>query len=240
MEQTTPVDRFNTVRGETLADQVYRHLAHELLAGAYAPLDRLNIRQLAREFNLSATPVREAILRLAFDGVLQTTEKNAIIVPERKPEEIREIFEIRRMLEGELSAAAAKALTKEDVAFFSETQEQFQAALKDEDYKQALRLNSRLHFRIYGAADMPIRYKIVESLWLRIGPTLRNMYPILNKVRRGESPHNAIIEQAKLKNSDGLRDAVVEDLNASELALSEYIRQTSFPEETISKKLTER
>lgn len=226
MLENNEKDAFNAVRADSLAEQVHAQMSRTILSGGFAPNDRINLRQIARDFEVSVTPVREAVLRLASEGILQTTERNAIVVPPRTAPEIAEIFQIRRTMEGDLAEAAADKLGADDIAAMRETQADFIIALERKDYREALRLNSDLHFRIYGVAGMPIRLKIVESLWLRIGPTLRHMYPILSQHGPDDSPHDQILSSAAAGDAKGLRDAVIWDLNRSEEALLEYLRRS--------------
>lgn len=213
-------------RGESLSEQVYRQLCGAILSGNFAPQERISIRRLAEELHVSATPARESVLRLISEGVLQVTERNAIIVPSRTVEEIEEIFVIRRGLEGTLAETAASRLTAADLDFLAETQAAFLAAKKAQDFKRVLKYNSEFHFRIYRSAGLPVHLKIVEGLWLRIGPTLRFMYPILNG-GEDHGHHDDILESARGRDSEQLKTAIISDLSTSEIALHMYIRQTA-------------
>lgn len=210
------------VRGDTLAEQVYRQLSTAILSGSFAPLERINIRRLANEIGVSVTPAREAIVRLVADGVLQATDRNAILVPERSEAEVGEIFTLRRQLEGDMAEGAASRFEDEDIEFLNETQQRFLTALDAADYKSVLRINSVFHFFIYAKSDLPLHLKITESLWMRIGPTLHYMYPILHKNRVDHRRHEEIIESAARRDPKGLRNAILADLQSSEVALSEY------------------
>ena len=225
MESGSSAPQYETpIRGESLAEQVYRQLSLAILAGSFAPKERITIRRLAEELSVSATPAREAVLRLVSDGVLQVTERNAIVVPARTETEIREVFEIRRSLEGALASRAAARLDDDDVESLTEIQSVFLKAMAARDYKEVLRYNCHFHFRIYRKADLPVHLKIVESLWLRIGPTLRYMYPILQD-RTRHRRHEHIIDRAKARDPSGLEAAVIADLETSEQALYRYLRQ---------------
>ena len=211
------------VRGDSLADQVYRQLSTAILSGSFAPLERINIRRLAEEIGVSATPVREAVVRLVADGVLQINDKNAIFVPERSETEIEEIFTIRRALEGDMAERAAEKLTLADIEFLKETQHDFLRSLDESNFKAVLRYNSIFHFYIYTKSELPLHLKITEGLWLRIGPTLRYMYPILQNNRTDHRRHEDIIESATRRDPIGLRNAILADLASSFVALKQYI-----------------
>src|SRR5262249_14864323 len=94
------------------------------------------------------------------------------------------------------------------------------------DYKEVLRYNSQFHFRIYRRAELPVHLRIVEGLWLRIGPTLRYMYPILQADRGRRRRHEDIIERARAHDAEGLRAAIIADLDTSEQAIYRYLGQS--------------
>lgn len=214
-------------RGDTLAEQIHRRLTSAISAGLYAPLERINLRRLAIEIGASVTPVREAVLRLVADGVLSVTEKNAIIVPERGMREVSEIFEMRRWLEGEMAFAAASVISNADVSLLRNTQKLFLAALDAGDYQRVLQLNAKFHFAIYERAESPLRLEFTKTLWLRIGPTLRYMYPLLHRGRADHRRHEDIIDAAAAKLPDDLRKAVLADLGSSLDALRQYVDGTT-------------
>jgi GntR family colanic acid and biofilm gene transcriptional regulator len=214
-------------RGESLAEQVYRQLCVAILAGSFAPKERISIRRLADELQVSATPAREAVLRLISDGVLQATERNAIIVPSRTVAEIEEIFEIRRDLEGALAAKAASRLDAEDIEFLTQTQAVFLQAIAAQNYEDILKYNSQFHFRIYRSAGLPVYLKIIESLWLRIGPMLRYMYPTLMIDRESHHHHEDIIDCARSHDAQRLKAAIIADLGASEDVLHRHLEQAA-------------
>jgi GntR family colanic acid and biofilm gene transcriptional regulator len=225
MDLMSEASSYNALsRGNTLAEQIYKQLTRAVYSGSFAPKERVNIRRLAEEIGASVTPVREAVLRLVADGVLRVTEKNAIIVPERNEHEIDEIFAVRRTLEGEMAMAAAPNFSIREIKFLTETQNRFLQALDVGNYKEVLQLNSEFHFAIYELANSPLRLAIVQMLWLRIGPTLRYMYPFLHKGRADHRRHEDIIDAATRHHPESLRAALLADLDSSQDALRAYIR----------------
>lgn len=217
------------IRGQSLADQVYGRLCAALLSGAFAPGERVNIRSVATQMDVSVTPAREAIMRLVSEGALLSSDRNAIVVPELTLAEVGEIFEVRRMIEGNLAHAAAELLTADECRRLASLQTRYLAALGAKDFREALRLNSLFHFLIYGKPDQPIKLKIVEGLWQRIGPTLHYMYPAL-LVNRGQyRNHEAIVEQAERRSAAGLGEAVLADLASSEAAIRAALATSSGP-----------
>ncbi len=81
-----------------LAEQVYEHLRSMLRARDFEPGERLVDSAIAKRLSVSRTPVREALTRLAADGLVETQE-GGFVVPRLALSDVQEIFEIRRLLE---------------------------------------------------------------------------------------------------------------------------------------------
>lgn len=92
----------------TLAQQVYETLHARLRSGALQPGMRLVNRTLAAELGTSTIPVREAILRLASEGVLELTPGAGATVRAADPNELGELYDVREALETLSAAEAAR------------------------------------------------------------------------------------------------------------------------------------
>src|SRR4029453_19312619 len=85
-------------RAPPLSEQIYLRLTQLLRVGAFAPSERLVDAALAQSLNVSRTPVREALNRLAADGLLETKAGGFQVVTPTDSD-MTEIFEMRRLLE---------------------------------------------------------------------------------------------------------------------------------------------
>ena len=82
-----------------MATPVYNELLARIALGDYAPGSPLNEKELAAELAISRTPVREALLRLQLEGLVRIVARSGIFVAEASIEQIREITEVRLVLE---------------------------------------------------------------------------------------------------------------------------------------------
>jgi DNA-binding GntR family transcriptional regulator len=82
-----------------LRDAVYDRVLAEILEGVRAPGARLRDTELAESFGVSRTPVREALLRLAKEGFLQTDHQRGFRVASLDPTEVRETYPLIIALE---------------------------------------------------------------------------------------------------------------------------------------------
>lgn len=98
-------------RAETLGDRIYGDLVAQLKVGAIDRSRRLVDVELARTYGTSRMPVRDALLRLVNEGYLVGTTRG-FCVPTLADSDIREIFEVRRLLEPPAAASAARDLDK--------------------------------------------------------------------------------------------------------------------------------
>lgn len=100
---------------ETLAQQFYRDFKQRILEGRFSSDEMLTERTLAVEFGISRTPLRAAISRLEKENVISRLPNGALMVRPVTVEQLLEIVQIRRLLEGAAAAKAAEtsALTPE-------------------------------------------------------------------------------------------------------------------------------
>ena len=109
--QTLGFRRPNQVR-----EAVYRHLKDLLLSGRFSPGERLSEPLLAQELGVSRTPVREALMRLAEEGLVELVPGKGARVRVFAPEEVEEVYGVRALLEGEAAREAALRATPWELA----------------------------------------------------------------------------------------------------------------------------
>lgn len=96
-----------------LSKQAYEFLLDELLTSRFQPGDILVEEDLARKLGTSRTPVREALRTLVAEGFLRVIPRSGYMVVLLTPQDVREIYHMRLLLEGEAAALAAERITDE-------------------------------------------------------------------------------------------------------------------------------
>jgi DNA-binding GntR family transcriptional regulator len=133
-------DSVRRVRFDTTNEQ-YARLRKEILDGAFAPGAVLLETALSARYGVSRTPVREALGRLAQDGLIERSTRG-FRVKQRNPEEILEIYEARIALEARSAELAARHRTDYDLARMAHLLAERQAATDPADFGP---LNNRWH-----------------------------------------------------------------------------------------------
>ncbi len=207
---SAPIEPLN--RQSSLGERAYERLRESVVGGQFQPGVKLTVRSVAEALGVSTTPARDAINRLIADGALINRGPKTIVVPELTFEDLAEVTKIRSSLEGLAAFESVRHVDSSDVAYLEGIQNKLNSALDDGRYQDVLALNKAFHFRIYDLSKMPRLVAIIESLWIRVGPTLNKLYPEFAASKRGVANHQWAIRG--LQDRDGLtvRAAIENDL----------------------------
>ena len=101
-----------TVRPETLTDQAYNRLEEMIVTLRLAPGAVLSEQALSTELGIGRTPIREALQRLAIEGLVLVLPRKAIIVTDTDPRKQLLVLEVRRELERLLARCGAERASR--------------------------------------------------------------------------------------------------------------------------------
>ncbi len=128
-----------------LADRAYATLKHDILTCNLAPGQRLNEKDLCAAIGISRTPLREALNRLGLEGLVTLVPYHGFEVAPITLQDVREMCELRYVLEAETAACAAKRATDEEIDALSRLAELRYVPGSRETYEDYLRANSAFH-----------------------------------------------------------------------------------------------
>ncbi|GAB5467486.1 MAG: GntR family transcriptional regulator [Rhodospirillales bacterium] len=197
---------------ESLSALVYARLRRALMRAELKPLERLKIREIAQRMGTSETPVREAVMRLANEGAIEIKPRYYVRVRRLSVSGYTEIRDIRMHLEPLAAERALAHIVEDDIRHIAERHAALVRAEAEGDWPTALQTNFDFHFGIYYKAQMPALIELLESLWIRIGPLLSELYPHAPPTYQGRHQHEAVLEALRARDSYALREAVRMDL----------------------------
>ncbi|GAA0906444.1 GntR family transcriptional regulator [Virgisporangium aurantiacum] len=143
---------------------VFDELRAAILRGEFAPLQRLIETELAERFATSRFVLRNALTRLATEGLVELQPNRGARVRAISVEEAIEITEIRRAVEGLVAARAAERITDDEVAELSALGEAMNGAVANADMLRYSELNARLHGQVRRIARHSTATRIIEQL----------------------------------------------------------------------------
>lgn len=149
---------------ETLTEQVYRALRARLVRGDYAPGTFIREPDLCAGMRVSRTPVREALNRLASDGLIERIPQRGFRVPQQSIDVLVHLYPVLGALEGLAGELAFPKLAEAEIAELEETNERFAAALAGNDATGAIRWNEEFHIRLARWSGNPILGNFIEDL----------------------------------------------------------------------------
>ena len=139
-------------RDETLTEQAYRVLEEQIVTLRLKPGDVLSEQMLSATFKIGRTPIREALQRLAREGLITVLPRKGILVSDINPRSQLLVLEVRRELERLLSRAGAERATKEQRAQLQEIAQGMDRAAKGKDDLAFMRLDRSLNRLMLDAA----------------------------------------------------------------------------------------
>ncbi|WP_037380707.1 GntR family transcriptional repressor RctR [Sinorhizobium americanum] len=197
---------------ERLGDAAYREMKERIIRGVYRPGHKLTVRAVARDLDVSTTPARDAINRLTSEGALIYAGPKTVVVPVLDASALREITLTRLALEGLASEQAAQNGAPASVEELKSLQGLINSALDEKRYAEALWHNKEFHFKIYRLSGLPQLVSMIETLWLRIGPSLHNLYPEFAEEKYGVRNHEIAMEALEERDAASLRAAMENDI----------------------------
>ncbi|MBO0980757.1 GntR family transcriptional regulator [Microbacterium sp. SD291] len=146
---------------ESLREQVETQLASRVVSGVIPPGHVLTVPTLAADFGVSATPVREAMLNLARRGFLRPIRNRGFEVTEVSPDELRELGEVRMLLEAPPMARIAGTLDAETETLLRDLADRIVEAGREGRFDEYLAVDTEFHLRILECAG---NRKLVETV----------------------------------------------------------------------------
>ena len=147
------------------ADLVFERLHDRIVSGELAPGDRLDPTEIAHELGLSRTPVREAILRLDSEGLVNQQPYRGVLVAGIDYRVAEEVAALRIHLETLAVRLAVPRLRDDDLAAMQDANAQLGEALHGEHPQRRFNeLNRRFHLTLYRCADSEILLRTIENL----------------------------------------------------------------------------
>lgn len=181
------------VRNRTLREQVFDHLREEILSSRLRPGQELNELALSAELEVSRGPIREALSRLASEGLVKITPRRGAVVAELTDEEFVEAYQVREALETLAVRLAVPRIEAAELERLRRLHEEMTAQVANDEIKEFFDANTAFHQQIVdfsGNAKLGEHYRILMAQMGRYLPR-----SLIRRGTIGSSPpeHAAIL-----------------------------------------------
>jgi DNA-binding GntR family transcriptional regulator len=165
------------IQAEPLSGRIADALREAIVCGDLRQGDPITQDGVAKEYSVSSMPVREALLLLAHEGMIDARPKKGFRVARMARQDVEDIYATHALLAGRLTARASQRLSNAELAELAENNERIVAAIGAGSIAEVEELNWQYHRIINTAADSP---KILALLKTTVNQIPKHFYTMLS------------------------------------------------------------
>ncbi|AWN16193.1 GntR family transcriptional regulator [Salinisphaera sp. LB1] len=185
-------------RFKTRAQHVADDLRERILGGEFKGGTQLRQDALARDYEVSRIPVREALLTLEAEGLVAFHPHRGAFTTELSTTTIRELFDLRVMLECYVFKHSIPRMAAEDFARAEQILDEYDAALDSGSRIGTWsEYNWAFHRTLYQSADLPESMTIISQLNTKADRYIRMQLLYTKEIDKAEREHRGLIELAR-------------------------------------------
>lgn len=181
----------NLGAGSSSSDVIHDALRTAIIRGEIEEGQTLRQDAIAKMFNVSRIPVREALKQLEASGLVTSVRYKGVVVSRISTDEIREIFDFRATVEPKLIAHAVPRMTPQAIAHAQELCDSF---AQETDGVRWGDLNRQFHSSLYVDADLPYFFAASEAANDRIERYVRAQLSLAHGRERAIAEHQQIVD----------------------------------------------
>ncbi|NNN32024.1 GntR family transcriptional regulator [Streptomyces sp. S3(2020)] len=202
--------------GGTVRQRAERELRDRILTGALPAGTRLDLDRICEEFGISRTPVREALLELSFQGLVEVAPRSRVIVVGATPEETLDNFAILATLSGKAAEWAARRITPSALGELEDLAKALPATPAGPDLIDA---NWRFHHIVNTSAGVPHLLPLLRQAVRLIPSNFLAVIPVHN-----QQEHDELLDCLREGNAGRARTVAEQHVLAAGEALTDWLR----------------
>lgn len=197
-----------------LVDQIYEKIKEEVLYKRLVPGEKINPRAISESYNISVTPVKQALNRMISEGLVKSIPRRGMIVRPLSNQELHESFEVRRMIEIYCIPFILK-MAEDNPNFISQLEQtlvEFEQSIPEADatgnHLKQNNLDARFHALLVSTTNNSRLCELYDSVGTHL--TIFYLYGRRNRKRFEDtlSEHKSILEAIKSGEECKLKAAI--------------------------------
>ena len=209
------------------AQDLLHKLEEEIFLGKLQPGTRLDEKLLAERFNVSRTPVREALWHLASSGLVEIRRHQGAIVRQLTLVELVEMFQVMAELEGLCARLAARRITQAERKEIRQILKVGSKRIAEQDYEGFFLSNNDFHEAIFVASKNTFLQQESRALRARVNPYRRYITYQPGRMAKSQAEHEAIVEAIEAGDSDTAQQLMRDHVNMLGEVSADFIASLS-------------
>ena len=211
---------------QSMTSQLIVRFRDRILEGTYAPGSALRQDTLASEFGTSKIPVREALVQLQSEGLVDIFPNRGFQVRPLASAELEEVFTLRLQVEPAAVARGAKLATPSDHAAARNAHDQLNAATAAEEFSSTGHLNRAFHLLLVVPRLQPVAAEVLSRLHTLAQRYVQAHLRPQGRVKRAAREHAALLKAWKMGKAQEVRALVHTHIKSTREDLARYIEST--------------
>ncbi len=191
----------------SLANRVYLALKEAILCIAFRPGEILRKGEICAALGVSRSPVSEAVVRLAAEGLVDVVPQSGTFVARFSMAEIREGAFIREAIELAAVRRVAEIVTEEQLAELRRNLRVQEALVADGDHAGFYKLDGEMHGMILSFTGYRRLQQVSETAWLHVNRARQLVLPVPGRVAATLAEHRAIVAALEARDPERARAA---------------------------------
>ena len=192
----------------SLADQVFERLEHEILSGVSQRGETLTELRLCTDLGVSRTPVREALRRLEQEHIIEISGKGIVVLGVTE-QDLHDIYDIRREIEGDAAAKTAERITDEELEELRGVIELQEFYVSKKDAEHIRRLDSQFHQLIYRFTGSAVYYDTLMPLHKKVQKHRKKSVENNSRAVSSLEEHRKIFDAVAARDPQNARRAMI-------------------------------
>lgn len=181
----------------SLRGRVFHKIRDDILKGRYKQNQPLTEAAISKELGVSRTPVREALRQLELEGLVTSIPNRGVIVNGINSKDIKDIYEIRSLIEGLSAKWAAQNISKEQIEALEEVVYLSEFHLSKGHFDQLYELDNRFHELLYESSNSRILKHVLLDFHVYVQRVRRASLSSVERAEKSIREHKNIVEAIK-------------------------------------------
>ena len=195
-------------RAATRTQALREAIEEKIATGTFPPGTRLDESELTRQFGVSRTPLREALIQLSSMGIVSIRPRRGAVVADVTPQRLLEMFEVMAELEAMCARLAARRMHEADQHELLAAHRACETACLAADPDDYYHRNERFHHAIYRASQSGFLAEQAAALQRRLRPYRRLQLRVRNRMSASFNEHTQVVDALLRGDADGAAEAL--------------------------------